>query len=121
MDPVKRVLQPIKKGLDLLAKGMKDMQKLLDNIEDSLSVEKPKRKTKAKKKPARKAAAKKKPVKKTATDKVLTIIKGNSKGVTTAQIRKRTGFNDTKIRGIVYRLKQQGKIKTKGTGVYVKR
>jgi hypothetical protein len=73
----------------------------------------------SRKAPARKSAARKLS-KKTATDEVLAHIKGNSRGLTTAQIKKKTGFSDTKIRGIVYRLKQQGKIRSEGRGVYLK-
>ena len=126
MEPLKRVLQPIKKGLDVLAQGIKDMQKLLDNLEEALGGETSEKRTKAKSKtgkkaPARKTAAKRKSSKTAATDAVLTVIKGNSGGVTTEQIKKKTGFGETKIRGIVSRLKQQNKIRSKGRGVYIKR
>ncbi len=108
MEPVKTVLQPIKKGLDVLTKRIKDMQKLLDNLEDALTSEKGK------------ARAKKKPSKASATDTVLKIVQASRTGVTTPQIKKKTRFSDTKIQGIIYRLKKQKKIKTKGRGVYVK-
>ena len=39
MEPVKTVLQPIRSGLKILTQGIKDMQKLLDNIEDALTTE----------------------------------------------------------------------------------
>ena len=124
MEPLKSVLKPIKKGLDVLTQGIKDMQKLLDNIEEALTEDKSKKRAKAKTKtrgkaPAKRSTAKKKPSRPTGTDAVLSVIKGNSKGVTTAQIKKKTGFSDTKIRGIVYRLKQQDKIRSKGRGLYV--
>jgi len=125
MEPVKTVLKPIRRGLKVLTQGIKDMQKMLDSIENSLTSEKAKKRTKAaakrtKKAPARKTAVRKRPSKKTATDTVLTIIRGDSKGVTSAQIKKRTRFSDTKVRNIIFRLKKQGKIKSKGRGVYVK-
>jgi hypothetical protein len=126
MEPLKRVFQPMKKGLDVLVQGIKDMQKLLDNLEEALSGETPKKRAKAKtrtgkKVPARKTVAKRKSSNTTATDAVLTVIKGNSGGVTTEQIKEKTGFGETKIRGIVSRLKQQNKIRSKGRGVYIKR
>jgi hypothetical protein len=70
MEPVKTVLKPVRKTLDILTQGIKDMQKLLDNIEDALTTGKPKTRTKAKtkgakKSPARKSIAKKKPSKRT--------------------------------------------------------
>jgi hypothetical protein len=70
--------------------------------------------------PARKSTPKKKPSKTSATDSVLTVIKGSRRGVTTAQIKEKTGFSDTKIRSTIYRLKKQDKIKSKGRGVYIK-
>ena len=125
MEPLKTVLKPIRRGLKVLTQGIKDMQKMLDSIEDSLTSGKTKKTPKApakrtKKAPARKSVAKKKPSKRTATDTVLTIIRGDSKGVTSAQIKKRTRFSDTKVRNIIFRLKKQGKIKSRGRGVYVK-
>jgi hypothetical protein len=57
----------------------------------------------------------------TATDTVLTIIKkSGSTGATAAQIKKKTRFNDIKIRNVIYRLKKMDKIRSKGRGVYVK-
>jgi uncharacterized membrane protein len=126
MEPLKSILQPVKKGLDVLTKGIKDLQKMLDSLEKSLGDEKSTKKTKAKEKPAKRArgkktAAGKRRPKATATSEVLAVIKGNGRGVTAAQIREKTGFSDTKIRGIVFRLKKQNKIRSKGRGVYVKR
>ena len=126
MEPLKSILQPVKKGLDVLTKGIKDLQKMLDSLEKSLADEKSTKKTKARKKPAKRARVKKTPAgkkrpKATATSEVLAVIKGNSQGVTAGQIKKKTGFSDAKIRGIVFRLKKQNKIRSKGRGVYVKR
>ena len=69
--------------------------------------------------PVRKPAGKKKSSMKTANDVVFSIIKSSSKGATVAQINKKTGFSDTKIRGIIYRLKKSDRIKNKRRGVYV--
>ena len=41
-------------------------------------------------------------------------------GVTTSQIKARTGINEKKIWDIVNRLKRQGKVKSAGRGVYIK-
>jgi len=125
MKPVKTALQPIRKGLEVLTKGIKDMQKLLDNIEDALASEKTKKITKAKatrakKRPAGKSTAKKRPSKKTATDTILTIIKASPRGVTSAQIKEKTGFSDMKMRNVIFRLKKQGKIRSRKRGVYIK-
>jgi len=68
---------------------------------------------------AKKAAAKK-TVEVSATDTVLGFIKRSKKGVGTAALVEKTGFNETKTRNIVYKLKKQGKIKAAEKGVYVK-
>ena len=70
--------------------------------------------------PVKKPAGRKKPSMKTPNDIVLSIIKNSSHGVTVPQIKKKTGFSDTKIRGIIYRLKKLDRIKNKHRGVYVK-
>ena len=54
----------------------------------------------------------------TATDAVLKVIKRHKKGVGLQKLMDRTGFDDKKIRNIVFRARKQGKIKRKGRGVY---
>jgi uncharacterized membrane protein len=122
---LRKVLQSIEKGLEGLAKRTKDMQTLLDNLEEALAMEQPQAKPAAKRKagkraPAKKRAARKKPAKATGTDVVLTIIGRSKKGASTAQIKAKTGFSERKIWDIVNRLKKQGKIKSEKKGVYMK-
>jgi len=79
----------------------------------------------AKKAPAKKAAAKKKaPAKKaakvTAADAVLKVINRAKKGVNTANLMKKTGFDNKKVANIIFKLKKQGKIKNPEKGFYVK-
>ena len=62
-------------------------------------------------KKAPKAPAKKKAVKATATDQVLKIINKSKKGVNTATLMKKTGFDQKKVRNILNRTFKQGKIK----------
>ena len=84
------------------------------------------KKTKAKKTaPAKKAAPKKKaPAKKaakvTAADAVLKVVNRAKKGVNTAAIMKKTGFDNKKVANIIFKLKKQGKIKNPEKGLYVK-
>lgn len=86
----------------------------------------PAKKTAAKKKaPAKKAAPKKKaPAKKaakvTAADTVLNVINRTKKGVNTATLMKKTGFDNKKVANIIFKLKKQGKIKNPEKGLYVK-
>jgi DNA-binding IclR family transcriptional regulator len=56
----------------------------------------------------------------TAADSVLKIISKSKKGVSTAAIIEQTGYNQKKVANIIYRLKNQGKIKTIQKGIYVK-
>jgi predicted transcriptional regulator of viral defense system len=72
---------------------------------------KTKSKTFTKKAPAKGA-------KKTDTDKVLVIINRFKKGVDTATLMKKTGFDQKKVRNILHRTFKQGKITRVDKGVY---
>jgi predicted transcriptional regulator len=55
----------------------------------------------------------------TAAEAVYDIIKLNQKGINTAALMNQTGYNEKKVRNIVYKLKNQGRIKTVVRGVYI--
>ena len=55
----------------------------------------------------------------TAADKVLTVVKTFKGGASFADIKRRTGFEDKKLRNIIFRLNKTGKIKRKSRGVYI--
>ena len=55
----------------------------------------------------------------TAADKVLTVVKTFNGGASFADIKRRTGFEDKKLRNIIFRLNKTGKIKRKSRGVYI--
>jgi len=55
-----------------------------------------------------------------ATDTVLGFIKRSKKGVGTAALVEKTGFDKKQIQNIFYKLKKQGKIKSAVRGIYVK-
>jgi len=77
-------------------------------------------KTKAiKKAPANKVVAKKAKPQATATEQILGIIKRFKKGVDVPTLKEKTGFNDKKVRNIVFRASKEGKIKKSGRGIYV--
>lgn len=88
----------------------------------------PKAKKTVKKAPAKKAAAKKAPAIKatkkkktvTAADTVLKIINRSKKGVNSATLAKKTGFDKKKIANIVFKLRKLGKVKSVGRGIYTK-
>ncbi len=79
----------------------------------------PAKKASAKKAPAKKAVARKKAPQATATDKILKIIKRSKKGVDVPTLKKKTGFDDKKVRNIIFRASKEGKIKKSGRGIYV--
>jgi len=56
----------------------------------------------------------------TASDLVLdVIIKAGANGAGFAEIKEKTGFENKKLRNIIYRMDKVGKIKRKARGVYV--
>ena len=107
-------LKAVAEGLRTMAQGM---EKIAEKIEEST----PKKQAKAK--PVRKA--KKAPAKKTAktgtaSDAVLAVINRSKKGVNSATLAEKTGFDNKKIANIVFKLRKQGKIKSVDRGVYTK-
>jgi hypothetical protein len=55
---------------------------------------------------------------KSATDTVLDIIKRSQNGVAVAEVRKRTGYDDKKLRNIIFRLNKMEKITRVNRGRY---
>jgi hypothetical protein len=118
----------IKKELTALQKDVtaigNRLEKLIKAVEKSEKA-KPTKASKAKAvkaksaKKAPKVPAKKKAVKATATDQVLKIINRLKKGVDTATLMKKTGFNQKKVTNILQRTFKQGKIKRADKGIYV--
>jgi len=108
---------------DITAIGKK-LEKLITAVEKSEKATPTKAskaragKAKPVKNPA-KTPAKKKAVKFTATDQVLKIINKSKKGVDTATLIKKTGFDQKKVRNILQRTFKQGKIKRADKGIYV--
>ena len=127
-------LKTVVEGMKTMAQGIEVLAEKLETIAKSRVDVTPKRKAKAK--PARKAPAKsskkkaaqkapKKAVSKktkppTAVDTVLAIINRSKKGVNTATLMKKTGYDQKKIANLVYKLKNQGKIKSVNKGLYLK-
>ncbi|PIE66749.1 MAG: hypothetical protein CSA23_07580 [Deltaproteobacteria bacterium] len=55
---------------------------------------------------------------KSATDTVMDLIRREKDGIGVAAIRKRTGYDDKKLRNIIFRLNQMGKIERVSRGSY---
>ena len=56
---------------------------------------------------------------KTALETVLQVVRESANGIGLNEIKARTGFEDKKIRNIIFRLNKNGKIKRKSRGIYV--
>jgi hypothetical protein len=119
----KKDLQALNKDIKALEKKM---EKLIAAAEKSdkpkvakKTTTKPVKATTIKRSPTKKAPAKKKTAQPTATDQVLNIIKRSKKGVNTATLVTKTGFDVKKVRNILQRTFKLGKIKRVGKGVYV--
>ena len=56
---------------------------------------------------------------KTPFETVVGIVRRSKEGVTVATIREKTEFGEIQIRNVIYRARQQGKIKNKERGIYI--
>ncbi len=134
MKDLESMLKTFAEGLKGLAQGIETVAGKIEEIsvagtDEPKPAPKPKpKKAAAKKKKraprrkkiiAKKTAAKKK-ARGDASDAVLKIVVKAKNGVKTAYLKDETGFDDKKIRNIIYKLKKQGKIKSAHRGVYVK-
>ncbi len=112
----------ITKDLQAISKELTKLVKQTEKLAAALGKpEKPKAQS-VKTKTKAKAVAKKAPAKggkKTDTDKVLAIINRSKKGVDTAALMKKTGFDQKKVRNILHRTYKQGKITRVEKGSYV--
>ncbi len=134
MKEVDVFLKTVVDGMKSMAEGIEVLAEKLETIAKSRGDVTQKRKAKAKvarKTPAK--ASKKKAAQKalkksvsnkaktpTAVDTVLAIINKSKKGVNTATLMEKTGYDQKKIANLVYKLKKQGKIKSVKKGVYLK-
>ena len=135
MNNLKKELQAVNREIKALSKKVDGMVVAVGKLEKPKATKaKPVKKTVVKAKPVKKVAAQKAPVKKvvvkkpatkkpvilTAADTVFGFIKRYRKGVDVSTLMEKTGFNKRKIYDNVKVLKKRGKIKSAGTGVYVK-
>ena len=114
-------LKTLNKNIQTLGKTLDKLLKAVEKDTKSKakpSKKSPDKKVAAKKAPVKKAAVKKKTAPLTATDQVLKIIKGSKKGVDAPTLIKKTGFNQKKVRNILFRTYKQGKIKRLEKGIY---
>ncbi len=113
MNRIEIDLKAVAKDLTKLTQKTEKMVNRLKKLEKAQAAKKPKAK-------AVKKAVAKKPARVSSEDTLLAIIKRSKKGVDTPALKNKTGFKDTNIRTILYRLSKQGKIKRDLKGLYVK-
>ena len=123
MKEVEKILKALSDGMKSLAKGVEAIAERVDALaKEQTAQASPVRtstKTAAKKTVAKKALPARGKAS-SATDQVYQIIRRSQKGVNTATLKKKTGFNDKKIHNVIYRLKKGRKIRSIDKGVYKK-
>jgi hypothetical protein len=106
-------LKALNKNIQALGKNLDRLLKAVEKDETPKAKAKP-----IKKAPAKKAPVKKKAAQPTATDQILEIIRGSKEGVNAPTLIEKTGFNQKKVRNILFRTYKQGKIKRLDKGIY---
>jgi uncharacterized membrane protein len=128
MKEMQNLLKMVSDGLKTLAQGVEAIAEKIDEAATTKSTgaatpkkqSAPVKKAAAAKKAPPKAVQKQADKPATAIETVWTIISRSKKGVDTATIREKTGYNQKKVSNMIYKLKKQGKIKSIQKGVYVK-
>jgi hypothetical protein len=106
---------PTRQDIEKLGKRMERLEELLKANRVATGTVK---KAGAVKGTAKKNQARRGRAKMTATEKILSIIRRSAAGADISVLKAKTGFEDKKIRNIVFRLTKQGTIKRAGRGVY---
>ena len=115
---IKKDLQNLKKEIKALSTQMEKLIKEFDKNQKLSPAKKAPLKT-TKRATTKKVPAKKRSTRLTATDRVLKFINQSKKGVNAVTLMKKTGFDDKKIRNILQRTYNEGRIKRAGRGIYV--
>jgi hypothetical protein len=115
---LKKEFEAVEKKMDMLVKAVEISGKASKAIAKKTATKKAVKAKVAKKAPVKKVSAVKKTTQVTATDQILRIIKRFKKGVDVPTLREKTGFDDKKVRNIVFRASKEGKIKKTGRGIY---
>jgi len=119
---IEKDLMALNEEVKAVAKRIEDLTEMIGNLgkAESTKPKAVKKKAPAKKKAAAEKPSPKKPAKKTDRDIVLGFIQRTKKGINTATLVKKTGFNQKKVANIVFQLKKQRKIQSPEKGVYSK-
>ena len=118
---LKRDLQAVKRDIKALEKKLEKLLKAYEKPQRPKAARKVKRRTvKAKARAvAKKTAGRKRAPQMTATEQILKIVRRSRKGVDVPTLKAKTGFQDKKVRNIIFRASKEGKIKKVGRGIYV--
>lgn len=119
---IEKDLMALNEEVKAVAQRIEELSEIIGNLQKA-NPSKPKtvrKKAPAKKKAATEKPSSKKPAKKTDRDVVLGFVQRTKKGINTATLVKKTGFNQKKITNIIFQLKKQGKIHSPERGVYLK-
>lgn len=119
---IKNELTAVRREIKALTEKIDELLKDFINIEQYNSAKQSAKKTAqakdTKKAPAKKSQVRKKRSKSTATDQVLRIIMRRKRGIDTPTLMHKTGFDEKKVRNIVFKAFKEGKIKRVGRGLY---
>jgi hypothetical protein len=120
---LKRDLQAVKKDIKALEKKMDKLLTAYGKSQNPKTASRAKakavKKTTKRAVAVKKAAPRKKAAKATSTEQILKIIKRSRKGIDVPALKSKTGFEDKKVRNIIFRASKEGKIKKVGRGIYV--
>ena len=119
MKRLKDQLKTVAKSLAALSKQVEKITNQVDKLQPSKTPVTKKPRVAVAKKAEIKKAAPAKPV--TLLDTVFNAVKRTRKGITVAQLKEKTKFNDRQVSNALYKLSKQGKIKAKARGLYVKK
>lgn len=121
---LKRDLQAVKRDIKALEKKLEKLLKAHGKPQRPKAAKKVKRrivKTRTKRKAVtKKTTGRKKAPQMTATEQILQIVRRSRKGVDVPTLKTKTGFQDKKVRNIIFRASKEGKIKKVGRGIYVR-
>ena len=116
---LRKEFKAVEKKMEMLLKAFEKTGKAPQAAAKKVVTRKSVRAKTLKKASAKKVAAEKPTLQATATEQILGIIKRFTKGVDVPTLKKKTGFDDKKVRNIVFRASKEGKIKKFGRGIYV--
>jgi hypothetical protein len=120
---LKKDLQAVKRDIKALEKKLEKLLNAYEKPHQPKAARKVKRKAaKAKtelRPAAKKTTGRKRASQMTATEQILKIVRRSRKGVDVPTLKAKTGFQDKKVRNIIFRASKEGKIQKVGRGIYV--